>query len=47
MLFIAIQIAGILLTRLFGGYGMLATGIFGGLVSCASTMAAAATQEES
>jgi uncharacterized membrane protein (DUF4010 family) len=43
MLFIVIQIAGILLTRLFGSYGMLATGIFGGLVSSASTTAAAAT----
>lgn len=43
MLFIAIQIAGIPLTRTFGSYGMLATGIFGGLVSSASTTAAAAT----
>ena len=42
-LFIAIQIAGTLLTRRFGSYGMLATGIFGGLVSSASTTAAAAT----
>ncbi len=42
-LFIAIQIAGTLLTRLFGSYGMLATGVFGGLVSSASTTAAAAT----
>ncbi len=42
-LFIAIQIAGSLLTRIFGSYGMLATGIFGGLVSSASTTAAAAT----
>jgi uncharacterized membrane protein (DUF4010 family) len=41
--FIAIQIAGTLLTRLFGSYGMLATGVFGGLVSSASTTAAAAT----
>ena len=43
MLFIAIQIAGTLLTRSFGSYGMLATGVFGGLVSSASTTAAAAT----
>jgi uncharacterized membrane protein (DUF4010 family) len=43
MLFITIQIAGTLLTRLFGSYGMLATGVFGGLVSSASTTAAAAT----
>jgi uncharacterized membrane protein (DUF4010 family) len=43
VLFITIQIAGTLLTRTFGSYGMLATGIFGGLVSSASTTAAAAT----
>jgi uncharacterized membrane protein (DUF4010 family) len=43
VLFIAIQIVGTLLTRAFGSYGMLATGIFGGLVSSASTTAAAAT----
>ena len=42
-LFIGIQIAGTLLTRRFGSYGMLATGVFGGLVSSASTTAAAAT----
>ena len=42
-MFISIQIAGSLLTRFFGSYGMLATGIFGGLVSSASTTAAAAT----
>jgi uncharacterized membrane protein (DUF4010 family) len=42
-LFIAIQIGGTLLTRAFGSYGMLATGVFGGLVSSASTTAAAAT----
>jgi uncharacterized membrane protein (DUF4010 family) len=42
-LFIAIHIAGTLLTRRFGSYGMLATGAFGGLVSSASTTAAAAT----
>ena len=33
----------LLITRFFGSYGMLATGIFGGLVSSASTTAAAAT----
>ncbi len=43
MLFITIQIAGTLLTKSFGSYGLLATGIFGGLVSSASTTAAAAT----
>jgi uncharacterized membrane protein (DUF4010 family) len=43
VLFITIQIAGTLLTRTFGSYGMLATGVFGGLVSSASTTAAAAT----
>ena len=43
VLFIAIQIGGTLLTRSFGSYGMLATGVFGGLVSSASTTAAAAT----
>jgi len=43
MLFITIQIAGTLLTRSFGSYGMLATGVLGGLVSSASTTAAAAT----
>lgn len=42
-LFIAIQIAGTLLNRSFGSNGMLATGIFGGLVSSASTTAAGAT----
>jgi uncharacterized membrane protein (DUF4010 family) len=42
-LFIAIQITGTLLTRAFGSFGMLATGVFGGLVSSASTTAAAAT----
>jgi uncharacterized membrane protein (DUF4010 family) len=42
-LFIAIQILGALLTRFFGNYGMLATGVFGGLISSASTTAAAAT----
>ena len=43
MVFIAIQVIGTLLTRYFGNYGMLATGVFGGLVSSASTTAAAAT----
>ena len=43
MVFIAIQVIGTLLTRYFGSYGMFATGIFGGLVSSASTTAAAAT----
>jgi uncharacterized membrane protein (DUF4010 family) len=43
MVFIAIQVTGTLLTRYFGSYGMFATGIFGGLVSSASTTAAAAT----
>jgi uncharacterized membrane protein (DUF4010 family) len=41
--FICIQIAGTLLTKYFGSEGMLATGAFGGLVSSASTTAAAAT----
>ncbi|MGA2374496.1 MAG: DUF4010 domain-containing protein [Candidatus Sulfotelmatobacter sp.] len=43
LVFIGIQIAGTLLTKYFGNEGMLATGIFGGLVSSASTTAAAAT----
>ncbi|PUZ24645.1 Uncharacterized membrane protein, DUF4010 family [Chitinophaga costaii] len=43
MLFIVIQAGGTLLTQVFGSYGILATGIFGGLVSSASTTAAAAT----
>jgi uncharacterized membrane protein (DUF4010 family) len=43
VLFIAIQMAGTLLTRWFGAYGMMATAVFGGLVSSASTTAAAAT----
>jgi uncharacterized membrane protein (DUF4010 family) len=42
-LFIAIQVAGILLTRAFGGNGLLVTSFFGGLVSSASAAAAAAT----
>lgn len=37
---------GTLLTRLLGGYGMLTTGVFGGLVSSASTTAAAAYSGE-
>jgi uncharacterized membrane protein (DUF4010 family) len=43
IVFISIQVAGTLLTRYFGSEGMLATGVFGGLVSSASTTAAAAT----
>jgi uncharacterized membrane protein (DUF4010 family) len=43
VIFVVIQIAGTLLTKYFGSYGMFATGIFGGLVSSASTTAAAAT----
>jgi len=43
LLFIIIQVGGTLLTRLFGSFGLLATGVFGGLVSSASTTAAAAT----
>lgn len=43
LLFILIQVGGSLLTRIFGSYGLLATGFFGGLVSSASTTAAAAT----
>jgi uncharacterized membrane protein (DUF4010 family) len=43
VLFITIQIAATLLTRYFGSYGMFATGVLGGLVSSASTTAAAAT----
>jgi len=43
VLFVVIQVGGTLLTRLFGNYGILATGVFGGLVSSASTTAAAAT----
>src|ERR1700691_4269534 len=43
MVFIFIQVVGTLLPRYFGSGGMLATGVFGGLVSSASTTAAAAT----
>ena len=43
LLFILIQVGGTLLTRGFGSYGMLVTGVFGGLVSSASTTVAAAT----
>jgi uncharacterized membrane protein (DUF4010 family) len=43
ILFIAIQTLGTLLTRVFGSSGMLVAGLFGGLVSSASTTAAAAT----
>ncbi|HUB61202.1 MAG TPA: DUF4010 domain-containing protein [Puia sp.] len=42
-LFIAIQVAGILITRAFGSNGLLVTSFFGGLASSASTTAAAAT----
>jgi uncharacterized membrane protein (DUF4010 family) len=42
-IFVAIAVTGSLLTRYFGSGGMLATGVFGGLVSSASTTAAAAT----
>jgi len=43
VLFVFIQVGGTLLTRIFGSYGMLATGVFGGLISSASTTAAAST----
>jgi uncharacterized membrane protein (DUF4010 family) len=43
LLFIIIQVGGTLLTKLFGSYGLLLTVVFGGLVSSASTTAAAAT----
>ncbi|WP_447640247.1 MULTISPECIES: MgtC/SapB family protein [Chitinophagaceae] len=43
LFFIAIQVGGVLLTNVFGSNGMLATGLIGGLVSSASTTAAAAT----
>jgi uncharacterized membrane protein (DUF4010 family) len=43
IVFISIQVGGTLLTRYFGSGGMLATSVFGGLVSSASTTAAAAT----
>lgn len=43
LLFILIQVGGTLLTSFFGSYGLLATGLFGGLASSASTTAAAAT----
>ncbi|SEB05585.1 MgtC/SapB family protein [Pedobacter hartonius] len=43
ILFILIQVCGTLLTKFFGSGGILATGIIGGLVSSASTTAAAAT----
>lgn len=42
-LFVSIQVIGTLLTQFFGSNGILATGVFGGLVSSASTTAAAAT----
>ena len=43
LLFIAIQVCGTLLTKAFGSNGLLATSVIGGLVSSASTTAAAAT----
>jgi uncharacterized membrane protein (DUF4010 family) len=43
VLFIVIQVCGTLLTKVFGSNGLLATSVFGGLVSSASTTAAAAT----
>lgn len=43
VVFIVIQIAGTLLTRIFGNSGMFIVSILGGLVSSASTTAAAAT----
>jgi uncharacterized membrane protein (DUF4010 family) len=43
LVFIVIQITGTLLTRVFGNSGMLAVSIIGGMVSSASTTAAAAT----
>lgn len=43
VLFIIIQVSGILLNKAFGGNGLLATSVFGGLISSASTTAAAAT----
>jgi len=43
MLFIAIQILGTLLTKFFGSPGLLGVSVLGGLVSSASTTAAAAT----
>lgn len=43
LLFIVIQVGGTLITRLLGSSGMIVTGFVGGLVSSASTTAAAAT----
>jgi uncharacterized membrane protein (DUF4010 family) len=43
ILFIIIEVGGTLLNRFFGTYGLLATGVIGGLVSSAGTTAAAAT----
>jgi uncharacterized membrane protein (DUF4010 family) len=42
MIFVAIQIVGTLLARIFGASGVFAVGFLGGLVSSASTTAAAA-----
>lgn len=46
ILFIIIQVSGTLLTRGFGSMGIMVTGFFGGLISSASTTAAAATMAE-
>ena len=43
LIFVIIAIGGTLLTKIFGNYGIMATGFFGGFVSSASTTAAAAT----
>ena len=43
LIFVIIAIGGTLLTKMFGNYGIMATGFFGGFVSSASTTAAAAT----
>jgi uncharacterized membrane protein (DUF4010 family) len=43
LLFVIIAIGGTLLTKIFGNYGIMATGFFGGFVSSASTTAAAST----
>jgi uncharacterized membrane protein (DUF4010 family) len=43
ILFIVLQVAAALLTRVFGTSGMFAVGVLGGLISSASTTAAAAT----
>lgn len=43
LMFIVIQVGGTLITRFLGSSGMMITGFFGGLISSASTTAAAAT----